>query len=141
MLLVACGSSDSADESTAAPRALDEQLVGFGESIYATSCAACHGANGEGASDWRVPDAQGALPPPPHDSNGHTWHHSDGLLYRIIRDGCAAYGMGTSGCNMPAFGDELGDDGIRAVIEFMRGWWGPEDRLFQEEITRNDPFP
>lgn len=49
--------------------------VGFGATLYAQNCASCHGANLEGQADWQQPDADGALLPPPHDSNGHTWHH------------------------------------------------------------------
>lgn len=123
------------------PPGLDARLVELGRPIYAANCASCHGASGEGAADWKIRGSDGALPPPPHDATGHTWHHADGLLFRIIRDGCAAYGAEGAPCNMPAFGAELDDEEIRAVIEFMRTWWGPDERGYQEEVTRNDPFP
>jgi mono/diheme cytochrome c family protein len=42
---------------------------------------------------------------------------------------------------MPAFGEQLSDEEIRAVIEFMRTWWSLEERAFQEQVTANDPFP
>jgi mono/diheme cytochrome c family protein len=144
LAVVAACSDGQRDEPTVSARrpvALDERIVGLGGSVYAANCASCHGVSGEGTADWRTRGSDGALPPPPHNVTGHTWHHADGLLFRIIRDGCAAYAAGTAPCNMPAFGDQLGEEEIRAVIEFMRTWWGPDERAFQEEVTNNDPFP
>ena len=58
-----------------------------GQKIYAASCAVCHGDGGEGQPEWHVKRADGTLPPPPLNGGGHTWHHGDGLLYRIVSDG------------------------------------------------------
>ena len=146
--LVACGGGGSGgggagdDDLGSGPGAAvgERTLAEIGASLYAANCASCHGAAGEGEPDWRVRRADGTLPAPPHDASGHTWHHSDGLLFRIIRDGCAAYG-GDARCRMPAFGDALSDEEIVAVIESLRLWWGPEDRAFQEQVSRGDPFP
>lgn len=140
-LLAACGLVGGDEPGSGTSDPLDAELVTLGQPIYAASCATCHGASGEGASDWRTRGPDGALPPPPHDASGHTWHHADGLLYRIVRDGCAAYPAGSTPCGMPAFGEQLDDRDIRAVIEFMRSWWGPQERAFQEEVTGRDPFP
>ena len=57
-----------------------------GQEIYAASCAVCHGDGGEGQPEWHVKRADGTLPPP-LNGGGHTWHHGDGLLYRIVSDG------------------------------------------------------
>jgi mono/diheme cytochrome c family protein len=144
VVLVACNSSGDDQERTAAAedlRPIEARLVELGGPVYAANCAVCHGARGEGTPNWQTRGADGALPPPPHDSTGHTWHHGDGLLFRIVRDGCATYQVGPEPCGMPAFGADLSDEEVRAVIEFMRTWWGPEERAFQEEVTLNDPFP
>jgi hypothetical protein len=58
-----------------------------GRQVYVEQCAACHGQNAEGQPNWKQPDTSGNMPAPPHDDSGHTWHHADGLLYEIIRDG------------------------------------------------------
>lgn len=135
------GSRDGAPSPSAeALRPLDASLVARGESLYATNCAACHGATGEGQPDWKQAGADGTLPAPPHDETGHTWHHADGLLFRIVRDGCAAYG-GSTACRMPAFEGTLSDEEIVAILEYMRSWWGPEDRAFQQQVSANDPLP
>jgi len=58
-----------------------------GAEIYNASCASCHGANLQGQPDWQTPNSDGSLPPPPHDEEGHTWHHSDRVLLDYIRLG------------------------------------------------------
>jgi mono/diheme cytochrome c family protein len=121
---------------------LDGSLVAQGEPLYHQTCAACHGTSGEGlGGDWKVRGPDGALPPPPHDAGGHTWHHADGLLLRIVREGCGLYSTGGTPCNMPAFGDRLDDAQIRAVLEYIKTFWGPDERAFQAEVSLSDPFP
>ena len=113
-----------------------------GQPLYQQSCAACHGASGEGqGGDWKVRDADGALPPPPHDSSGHTWHHADGLLLRIVVEGCELYAVGDAPCYMPAFGDRLDEPEIRAILEYIKSFWGPEERAIQAQASLADPFP
>jgi len=47
--------------------ASDPDVVALGQTIYTDNCAACHGANLEGESNWRSPGSDGRLPAPPHD--------------------------------------------------------------------------
>ena len=102
-----------------------------GAGLYAQQCAACHGANLEGAPNWKQPDADGAYPPPPHDSSGHTWHHADDLLLSIVENG----GDPAYNSKMPAFKGKLVSEEILAIIEFLKSHWGPEEREFQWWIT------
>ena len=67
--------------------ATDPELVALGAAVYEQHCAACHGRELEGEPNWRRRNADGMLPAPPHDATGHTWHHSDDLLFRLTRDG------------------------------------------------------
>src|SRR5438093_3903390 len=69
----------------AAPAKVD--LVKTGHALYAQHCASCHGARGEGARGWQQRDRNGELPAPPHNAHGHTWKHSDAMLYRIVQQG------------------------------------------------------
>lgn len=110
---------------------LNPSAVAAGESFYAQYCAACHGANLEGASDWKVRLPDGSLPPPPHDNTSHTWHHPDDLLLTIIRSG----GDSATNSRMPAFGDQLSDDEIMNVLTFFKSRWGTEERNFQWWVT------
>lgn len=40
---------------------------------------------------------------------------------------------------MPAFGDRLSEDDIRAIIGFFKDNWGPEERAYQELVSEQDP--
>lgn len=110
---------------------LNATAVAQGKSLYAQHCAKCHGANLEGAPDWKRPLPDGSLPPPPHDSNGHTWHHSDALLLSIILNG----GDPAYNSKMPAFKDELTEGNARAILEFFKSRWGQDEREFQWWVT------
>ncbi len=72
---------------------LDPPLLSQGATLYQQYCATCHGANLEGAPDWKKPLADGSLPPPPHDDSGHTWHHPDFLLLQIMAQGGKPFTM------------------------------------------------
>ena len=65
-------------------------VIALGRELYAEHCASCHGDKLQGQPDWKIPLANGRYPAPPHDVTGHTWHHADALLERIVRDGSAA---------------------------------------------------
>jgi mono/diheme cytochrome c family protein len=75
-----------------------------------------------------VPNADGSLRPPPQDSSGHTWHHSDQLLVQIISEG-SDFDKST----MPPFGLVLTEDEIRSILDFLKSTWGPDERRFQSE--------
>lgn len=42
-----------------AVRDYDPQQLALGQRVFAQHCAICHGANGEGAPNWRQRDADG----------------------------------------------------------------------------------
>lgn len=115
--------------------------VEHGSRLYLAQCASCHGANGQGAAGWREPDASGEMPPPPHDRTGHTWKHADGMLYRIVHDGWRDPFNKTQRLTMPAFGRILKPDDIRAVIDYLKTLWSPEQQRFQADESRKAPFP
>lgn len=119
----------------------DGHQIAVGLRVYQTQCASCHGSHGEGAPNWQKPDGQGEMPPPPHDREGHTWKHADGMLYRIVRDGWRDPFNKTERLTMPAFGKILPPEEIRAVIDYLKTLWAPEQRRFQEEESRHAPFP
>ncbi len=120
---------------------LDPALAAQGRSIYAHQCASCHGPQGEGAPHWQARNAQGELPAPPHGPQGHTWKHSDAMLYRIVREGWRDPFNKTKRLTMPAFRDVLSPRETRAVITFLKTLWKPEQRRFQWEESRKEPFP
>lgn len=104
----------------------DAGVVAEGAALYAEHCASCHGADLEGEADWQVRGPDGLLPAPPHDETGHTWHHPDAILYAITAQGTAALVGGDYQSNMLGFADTLGEEGILAVLSYIKSTW-PED--------------
>ena len=94
-----------------------------GKALYSRHCASCHGRNLEGQPDWRRRKPDGRLPAPPHDSTGHTWHHSDDHLFQITKLGTEAIVGGGYKSDMPGFGDVMSDEEIRAVLEYIKSTW------------------
>ncbi|MCI0709778.1 MAG: cytochrome c [Chloroflexi bacterium] len=130
-LLTACRNGDDNPESSSTP----QHLLAQGETVYVEHCAKCHGISGEGQNPDNplAKDETGRYPAPPHNETGHTWHHDDDLLVRIIKEG----GMGDENFyEMPAFGDQLTEEEINAVLAYIKSLWTDEIRELQQETTR-----
>ena len=140
-LIGAFPSPQTGDPASVPLQLLDSGQIESGRATYQINCAQCHGANAEGQPYWLQRNPDGTLKAPPHDATGHTWHHSAGLLFRIVQDGGKIYETPGFKSNMPAFGDRLSSDEIRAVITYFKSLWGPEERSFQSEVSQRDPFP
>lgn len=121
--------------------ALDLELVSAGRAVYQQYCASCHGTRAEGAPRWQQPDARGEMPAPPHNSEGHTWKHSDAMLYRIVMHGWRDPFNKTNRLTMPAFAGILSPKDARAVITYLKTLWTSEQRRFQLEESKKGPFP
>ncbi|MEO5881288.1 MAG: cytochrome c [Caldimonas sp.] len=119
----------------------EAQHSASGKAIYAVNCASCHGARGEAASGWDRPDATGEMPPPPHDRQGHTWKHSDAMLYRIVANGWRDPYNKTKRLTMPAFAEVLSPSQMREVVIYLKTLWTPEQQKFQLEESEHAPFP
>jgi len=142
IILTACTSGATTPDSSVTPYpTLDAVQVSRGREVYQQYCATCHGANAEGAANWATPGPDGLYPPPPHDDTGHTWHHSDRVLYEIIRDGMGDPLRPNSPLRMPAWGGTLSDADIRAVIEYFKSLWTAEYRRWQWDETLKDFAP
>ncbi len=122
----------------------------LGREVYAANCAVCHGADAEGQAQWHEKRDDGTLPPPPLNGDGHTWHHGDGLLYRIVSEGGETlenpnYPQLTSA--MPAFKGRLTHDEIISVLEYVKSLWGDKMKLgisireSQLLVSEKDPYP
>ncbi len=103
-------------------------LVALGKLVYADNCASCHGARLEGQSNWRERKPDGRLPAPPHDAEGHTWHHSDDQLIAIVREGMAPFAPDGYVSDMPAYKDVLSEREIVAVLAYIKSTWPPAVR-------------
>lgn len=104
--------------------------VEHGRALYVENCASCHGISLEGQPDWMKRKPDGRLPAPPHDASGHTWHHSDAQLFKIVKDGYTAIAPGYE-TDMPVYRDLLTDDEIRAILNYIKGTWPERERESQ----------
>lgn len=131
VFLAGCQEAPRADPKNAAQLAV-------GETVYATQCASCHGANLQGQFNWRQRLPNGRLPAPPHDDSGHTWHHPDDVLFGITRHGLVPpYAPPDYQSDMPAFKLMLSDEEIWAVLAFIKSRWPAEVVKAREEMLRN----
>jgi mono/diheme cytochrome c family protein len=135
LLLAACGDVP-APQSLADPN--DAAKVALGAKVYARDCAVCHGAKLEGQPDWRRPLPNGRMPAPPHNEEGHTWHHPDEVLFGITKHGLKDYAPPGYESDMPAFGGTLSDEEIWAVLSFIASHWKTKELLqARAEMIRN----
>lgn len=113
----------------------DATTVAAGEILYQESCAVCHGDNLQGDPEWRNPDEDGLLRPPPHDAEGHTWHHTDDVLFELTKFGTAAYVGNNYQSNMIGYADILSDAEIGQVLAYIKSTWPPEVVEIQNTIN------
>lgn len=108
-----------------------------GERIYEAQCASCHGVNLEGAPNWRVANADGTMPPPPHNETGHTWHHDMQMLFDYTKFGgeeaLRRRGIPNVKSGMPAFDGILDDGEVRTVLAYIEASWPTEIRQMRAE--------
>jgi mono/diheme cytochrome c family protein len=107
-----------------APVALPPGGERDGAALYARHCAACHGASG-GGDGWNVPNL-GVVPTVHADAEAMA-ERPDDTLY----DGIAAGGFVLDKSNlMPAFGDLLEPEQIRALVLHIRALCGCEQPVW-----------
>ena len=146
----ACSPPDEESALTSPTPETTVVVARSGQAIFTSTCAACHGLSGEGQPNWHIPKADGTLPPPPLNGDGHTWHHGDGFLYKVVRDGgkwMESPSLPHFKSGMPAFGEQLSHDEIVGVITYVKSLWGDKTgrgmsiREWQAEVSLNDPMP
>jgi mono/diheme cytochrome c family protein len=103
-----------------------------GKILYEQHCASCHMVNLVGAADWKGVDKDGHRKAPPLNGTGHTWHHSDEILHKIIKLGFAKLINNYEG-KMYGFGEKINDEGIDNVLSYIKSYWA--DDIYQHQIS------
>ncbi len=116
---VVSGTPAEASADTGGERSMGE-LMQRGEEVYSSTCAACHQANGEGLAAAGFPPLKGSA---------------------LVTDDLAAHINqilnGKPGTAMTAFGNQLNDADIAAVVTYERNAWGNDtgDIIQTSDIT------
>jgi len=114
----------------------DAVVVAKGKSIYTSQCAACHGDALQGQPNWQQRGPDGLLPAPPHDKDGHTWHHPDELLFRITKYGPGALIQDPQYRSaMPVYEGLLTDAEIIAALSYIKSEWPEEIQARHDAIN------
>jgi mono/diheme cytochrome c family protein len=127
LFLAGCRDEEPAEKSTAA-------FVEQGADLYEENCLVCHG----GETGGEISDV-----PPPHNTEGHTWHHVDCWLLQMILEGNDEFrqellqqqGVPPEDSVMPAFGDRISEDEALSILAYIKTWWTEEQREFQSRAT------
>ncbi|MBL4615982.1 MAG: c-type cytochrome [Magnetovibrio sp.] len=115
---------------------LDPQVIATGQLVYGQYCASCHGKDLKGQPDWQVKKTDGTLPAPPHDKDGHTWHHDDGVLFNYTKGGGASLGIDNFKSGMPPFEGMIDDEKIWSVLAYIKSTWPQKNRARQNLATQ-----
>ena len=95
-----------------------DELMSRGEEVYKANCAACHQANGQGIPGTFPSLAGGEL------TTGPAQGHIDIVVH------------GKSGTAMQAFGPQLNDADLAAVITYERNSWGNSASVVQPSAVK-----
>ena len=112
-----------------------EENILKGKKLYNQYCASCHQVNLSGAKNWKGFDEDGHRKAPPLNGTGHTWHHSDELLHKIIKYGFAKLIKDYQG-KMMGFGENINDEGIDNILSYIKSYWKDDTYEYQLEISK-----
>ena len=119
LALIACASTPSTPPPTPDP-------VAMGREVYLRVCAQCHGQNAEGYAN--------ELQAPALDASEHAYEHPDQQIHEWIVNGKLGLGR-----QMPALGDQVSDDEVHALIDYLHTLWAEEQLAIQQNITSRWP--
>jgi len=117
VLLAGCA-VEPVDLDAEYPIEVTADRVAEGETLYRAHCAQCHANLDVGG--------QRSYGAPPHDEDGHTWHHADRQLVGWVLNGIPGAGV------MPAFGNQLSEEQVVAIFAYIKSTWNTEVRELQK---------
>jgi mono/diheme cytochrome c family protein len=98
-----------------------ELMITKGKIAYQNNCTSCHQVNLSGAENWKGVDEDGHRKAPPLNGTGHTWHHDDETLHKIIKYGLVGIISDYEG-KMGGFKDNLNDKDIDSVLAYIKSF-------------------
>jgi len=116
----------------------DPARIAKGREVYATACAACHGADGRGNPDW-----ESVVRPVSFADCGTTAEPAE-QWETIVKKGGPVRGLSSV---MPAFGDAFTGAEVQAVVAYLRTLcahaddYPPGDLNFRRPLVTGKAFP
>ena len=110
-------------------------MIERGKIAYEKNCVSCHMINLAGAKNWKGLDEDGHRKAPPLNGTGHTWHHSDELLHKIIKYGFAKLIKNYEG-KMIGFEDQLSDKEIDSILAYVKSFWPIDKYEYQINMSK-----
>jgi cytochrome c oxidase cbb3-type subunit 3 len=98
----------------ATPALADDADAAHGATLYRVLCTQCHGLEGDGRG---VNTRDMAVQPRDHTDTGEMSARTDADLFKAIQGGGKAVNKSVL---MPAWGGNLSDDDIRALVAYLR---------------------
>ncbi|MEJ2362733.1 MAG: cytochrome c [Gammaproteobacteria bacterium] len=123
-------SKSTARQGVSVMRNQNTAQIQRGHQLFEQNCAACHGANAQGAANWSKPGPDGKYPPPPLNGTGHAWHHPKRALILTIQHGTIRLGG-----NMPAWQGRLSIQDSEDIIAWFQSLW--PDELYAAWLRRD----
>lgn len=120
----------SANRQVSLMRNHNADQIERGHQLFRQNCAACHGANAQGAPNWSRPGPDDQYPPPPLNGTGHAWHHPKRALLSTIQNGTIRLGG-----NMPAWKEKLSIQDSEDIIAWLQSLW--PDELYAAWLRRD----
>ncbi|MBX7213486.1 MAG: cytochrome c [Thermoflexales bacterium] len=115
--------------------ALDPALVERGRTVYAESCARCHGAQLEGQNGWAYMNTFGRYMAPAHSDIGHTWQHADATLLNNVM-----FGIEPEHTEMQGFRGILSSLDQAAALAYIKSRWSEPVRSYQHSISLENHY-
>ena len=86
---------------------------------------------------WQDTMVDGMRLAPPHDTSGHTWHHSDEMLFNLTKYGFKAMINDDYKVSMPVYDGVLSDEEIIASLSYIKSTWPDEVIEIHNKINDN----
>ncbi|MDH5559262.1 MAG: c-type cytochrome [Deltaproteobacteria bacterium] len=100
------------------------QKIKQGERLFVEHCGLCHGDEAQGEDPFKPKGGlkdDGSFLAPALNGKGHGWHHSDKILFEVVKEGSIA-----EESPMREFKGKLSDDEIKSTIHYFKSLWPPE---------------